>query len=158
MNSPGNALAVIFILPLFVPQSFGQEEKETSKPLLVRELANHVRMRLVAVQRSNRRGGNLNAQFAPVDVAKNEATKAFATTFPSHSFTVHETTLLAVIRHCAPPARPDAPHEWRKVTAVNADFLIPAKPKSNFYEDWVLLSITPVESAKKSESLPSSDR
>lgn len=74
----------------------GSDKLSPEKPILVRDLASNVRVRLVAARVSERRGGNLMAKFETV--GKEPSTRVV--TFPAHSFTTHEQTLRAVIVSC----------------------------------------------------------
>src|SRR5262245_21639362 len=72
------------------------EQPARPKPVLVRDLTDNVRVRLVGARYRETRGQNLIAKFETLE--KEPAIRVL--TFPAHSFTTHEQTLRAIITGC----------------------------------------------------------
>jgi hypothetical protein len=100
------------------------------------------RLRLVAARTSIRRGQNLEINVVPAEGKAPGATSdTVVLSFPAHSFTPHESTLMTLIGSCVAWSTPESPYEWHRATCD----LVLAVPKraegySLDYEDWRLSS------------------
>jgi hypothetical protein len=96
-----------------------QQADAPNKPVLAKDQKDNVRVRLVGVRRSDRRGRNLEAKFQTLE----KEPETLFIHFPAHSFTTHEQTLSALIRGCVAWDKP-AEDGWAPAV-VEADFSIP---------------------------------
>jgi len=126
-----------------------------------RVLADHIsdnrKVQLVAAKISIRRGQNLDAKFIELGSQSNQE---FVVTFPSHSHTTYEVTLMSIIDSCVDWKAPMDPYTWHDATCDVA-FSVPKDAggyhgDSEHYDHWFLLSIKipPQSNQHVSEEVP----
>ena len=124
---------------LFIAVAIGLVSAAPATPTVkTGEIADHRRVKLVSARISERRGQNLEAQFALEKDPQNAV--VVSVTFPAHSHTTHETTLMNIIRASVSwSGRDEARHEWRTARRVPV-FSLPADARrSDEFEQWVFL-------------------
>ncbi len=110
--------------------------------ILADHIADNRKVRLLAAKISIRSGQNLDAKFVELGSQSNEE---FVVTFPSHSHTTHEVTLMSIIDSCVDWKSPMDSYTWHDATC-NAIFSVPKDAggyhgDSDHYDHWFLLSI-----------------
>lgn len=105
--------------------ALGAKAPVPADPVRVLDLKDNVQVRLVAAKQSAGRGGGLFAKFETLDQARKE----IVVSFPSHSFTTHELTLMKIIEGCIGWSTADVVVDgsgWVKVKGgVEAVFSVP---------------------------------
>ncbi|OAI49937.1 hypothetical protein AYO44_18160 [Planctomycetaceae bacterium SCGC AG-212-F19] len=109
-----------------------------AEPVLAKDLTDNVRVRVVAARIGETRGQNLMVRLVRVDDPQNEA----VVTFPSHSHTPHELTLMNFVRFATAWDRDKDAHEWQPMTA-DVVLSVPkdATGRVTDYSRWFLVSI-----------------
>jgi hypothetical protein len=123
----------IFVVAFFAPAI---APLQAAEPILTKDITDNVRVRLVAAKISETRGQNLMVQFVTLDDRKKE----IVVTFPGHSHTTHETTLMNAARSCVEWT--DQQRDWQQAK-LDAVFSIP-KDTQGYVTDftrWYLVSI-----------------
>jgi hypothetical protein len=126
----GIAVAAIFFAS---PSGAGDSQ---GRVFTGKDTANNIEVRLIGAKISESRALNLMAKFA---LLKGEP-KEFIVSFPAHSHTTHETTLMNIVRSCTPgPGSGQNWHDWKEAT-LEAVFSVP-KDRRDEFSHWYLISI-----------------